>query len=311
MAVGNANFDTLLSTTLAHYSKKLVDNVFTARPLTEWLMRKDKIEMLSGGEKIVEQLIYGKNGTVGSYAGYDPIALTPQTGISAAEFQWKQYAASIAISGIEKGKNSGEAAMIKLITARIMQAEESLKEDLSTMLFGDGTGNSSKDFNGLGNLVEANTDIGNIAVADNTWWRSYEDNTSGDVTIAKLNTAYNTISIGNDRPDFLVTTQAQYEVYEGLLQSQVRYTDTATANAGFQNLMFKSGPVVYDTACPTGLFYLLNSKYLKLVGHSDKWFKHTPFVSPEDVDATYALILSYGNMTVCNRKKQGKITGLN
>ena len=87
---GNANFDALLSTTLANYRPQLTDNVFSARPLTYWLMDKGRIRMVNGGTKIVEPLIYGTNSTVGSYSGYDTISLTPQEGISAAEFEWKQ-----------------------------------------------------------------------------------------------------------------------------------------------------------------------------------------------------------------------------
>ena len=98
---GNASFDALLSTTLANYRKQLTDNVFTARPLTYFLMDKGRIRMLDGGTKIVEPLIYGTNSTVASYSGYDTLSLTAQEGISAAEYDWKQYAVSIAISGIE------------------------------------------------------------------------------------------------------------------------------------------------------------------------------------------------------------------
>jgi hypothetical protein len=76
MAV-NANFDALLSTTLANYRDKLTDNVFTARPLTYWLSEKGRIRTESGGTKIVEQLIYGQNDTVKSYSGYETLSLTP------------------------------------------------------------------------------------------------------------------------------------------------------------------------------------------------------------------------------------------
>jgi hypothetical protein len=106
--MSNPNFDALLSTTLANYRDQLTDNIFTARPLTYFLQDKGRIRMLNGGTKIVEPLIYGQNSTVGSYSGYDSIALTAQGGITAAEYDWKQYAASIAISGIEEAKNNGE-----------------------------------------------------------------------------------------------------------------------------------------------------------------------------------------------------------
>jgi hypothetical protein len=304
----NSNFDNLLSTTLANYRDQLTDNIFTARPLTYTLMEKGRIRMLNGGTKIVEPLIYGLNDTVGSYGGYDTINLAPQQGISAAEYEWKQYAASISISGIEEAKNNGEQEIINLLEAKIMQAEESMREGFNTMFFADGTGNSSKDWNGLGNLVESGNTVGNIDSNTYTWWKSYEENTSAALTLAQMATAYNSVSVGNDHPDTLLTTQTLFEKYEALLQPNLRYTDTKTADAGFQNLLFKSAPVMYDTGCTAGTFYFLNSKYITLVGHTSKWFDQTAFVRPEDLDARYALIMCYGNLTVRNRAKQGKLT---
>jgi len=311
MPAGNSNFDALLSTTLANYRDQLTDNVFTARPLTYFLMDKGRIRMLDGGTKIVEPLIYGQNSTVSSYSGYDTISLTAQAGISAAEYDWKQYAASIAISGIEEAKNNGEAEIINLLEAKIMQAEESMREGFNQMFFGDGTGNSGKNWNGLGNLVESGNTVGGIDSSDalNDWWRSYEENTAGALTLAQMATGYNSVSVGNDHPDMVLTTQTLFEKYEALLQPQLRYTDTKTADAGFQNLLFKAAPVVYDVHCPVGTMFFLNSKYITLVGHSGKWFQQTEFVRPENLDARYALIMCYGNLTVRNREKQGKLTG--
>ena len=308
--MSNPNFDQLLATTLANYRDQLTDNVFTARPLTYFLTDKGRIRMIDGGTKIVEPLIYGTNSTVSSYAGYDTIGLTAQDGITAAEFEWKQYAASIAISGIEEAKNNGDQAILNLLEAKVMQAEESMREGFNTMFFGDGTGNSGKDWNGLGNLVEASGTVGGInrATAGNEYWRSYEDNNNDPLTLAQMATAYNSVSVGNDHPDMVLTTQTLYEKYEALLQPQLRYTDTKTADAGFQNLLFKAAPVVYDVGCAAGVMYFLNSKYLTLVGHSGKWFSQTEFVRPENLDARYALIMCYGNLTVRNAKKQGKLT---
>ena len=307
---GNTSFDSLLSTTLANYRDQMTDNIFTARPLTNFLMDKGRIRMLDGGTKIVEPLVYGLNGTVGSYSGYDTISLTAQEGMSAAEYDWKQYAASIAISGIEEAKNNGEAAIINLLEAKIMQAEESMREGFNQMFFADGTGNSGKDWNGLGNIVEASGTVGGInrATVGNEFWQSYEENTAGALTLADMATAYNSVSVGNDHPDMVLTTQTLFEKYESLLQPQLRYTDAKTADAGFQNLLFKSAPVTYDVHCTAGVMYFLNSKYLTLVGHSGKWFEQTDFVRPENLDARYALIMCYGNLTCRNAAKQGKLT---
>lgn len=308
--MSNPNFDALLSTTLANYRDQLTDNVFTARPLTYFLQDKGRIRMLNGGTKIVEPLIYGTNSTVASYSGYDSLSLTPQAGITAAEYDWKQYASTIAISGIEEAKNNGEQEIINLLEAKIMQAEESMREGFNQMFFADGTGNSAKDWNGLGNIVEASGTVGGInrATAGNEYWRSYEENTAGALSLAQMATAYNTVSVGNDHPDMILTTQTLFEKYEALLVPNLRFTDTKTADAGFQNLLYKAAPVTYDVHCTAGVVYFLNSKYLTLVGHSGKWFAQTSFVQPENVDARYALILCYGNLTCRNAKKQGKLT---
>lgn len=312
----NANFDALLSTTLANYRDKLTDNVFTARPLTYWLSDKGRIRTESGGTKIVEQLIYGQNDTVKSYSGYETLSLTPQEGITAAEYDWKQYGASIAISGIEEAKNNGEHAIIDLLEAKIMQAEESLREGFNQMFFSNGTGNSGKNWNGLGNIIERGNTLGGIdssvvtapGVVGNEFWNSYEENTAGALTLLQMATAYNSVSVGNDHPDLILTTQTLFEKYESLLQPQLRYTDTKTAEAGFQNLLFKGAPIMYDVHAPAGTMFFINSKYLKLVGHSDKWFAQTDFVRPENQDARFALIMCYGNLVCSNRAKQGKLT---
>jgi hypothetical protein len=308
---GNTSFDSLLSTTLANYRDQLTDNIFTARPLTNHLMDKGRMRMLDGGTKIVEPLIYGQNSTVGSYAGYDTISLTAQEGISAAEFEWKQYAASIAISGIEEAKNNGEAAIVNLLEAKIMQAEESMREGFNQMFFGDGTGNSGKDWLGLDALIADDNTVGGIdrTAVGNDFWQSYVEGTAGALSLADMATAYNSVSVGNDHPDMVLTTQTLFEKYESLLQPQLRYTDAKTADAGFQNLLFKAAPVVYDVHAPSGTMFFINSKYLTLVGHSGKWFSQTEFVRPENLDARYALIMCYGNLTCRNAAKQGRLDG--
>lgn len=301
--------DTILATTLANYLPKLEDNIFTARPLVFFLKEAGQVRTISGGERIQLPLIYAQNTTAGSYAGYDALPTTPQDGIGAAAYEWRQYGVSISISGIEEAKNNGPEEVIDLLEAKIMQAEETTYEKMDQMFFADGTGNGGKDWNGLGNLVNQNTStVGTIDPVAQTWWQSYRETTAEVLSLAKMTTAYNTVSVGNDRPNVILTTQTLFEKYESLLQPQLRFTDNRTADAGFQNLMFKAAPITYDTYCTSGVMYLLNTKYIRLTGHKDVWWKPTPFVRPENQDARYAQILVYGNLGVSNRKKQGVLT---
>ena len=307
---GNSNFDAILSTTLQNYRPTLVDNIFTATVLLDHLNSKGRVVMEEGGTSIVEPLVYAANDTAGSYSGYDAIDLTPQEGISAANYNWKQMAASIAISGIEEAQNRGTEAIIKLLNAKIMQTEESIKESLNDMLYANSVGNGGKDFQGLGFIIDASNTVGGIDASTNTWWRSYEENTAVALTQLQMATAYNTASRGSDVPDMIVTTQTLFEKYESLLTAQVRYQDVTKANSGFQNLMFKQTPVVFDVSCTAGNMFFMNSKYLKLTGMNGHWFNTTEFQkgTVAGVDARYALILSFGELTCSNRARQAKLT---
>ena len=314
MAAGNSNFDEILSTTLKNYVPKLTDNIFSARPLFYALTNGQTIRRISGGAKIVVPVIYGTNSTAGSYSGTDTIDITAQTGISAAEYDWKQYAATVTISGVEEAKNNGEAQIIDLLEGKIFQTQETIIENMNTMLFGNGTGNSSKDWLGLSALVGSTGSPGGIDAtdADNSWWRSAVTNQgSAAITLASMATLYNNCSVGNDPPTIGITGQNQYEAYEALLVDQIRYTDTDMADGGFQNLLFKGCPLTFDgTLASEGKLYFLNTKYLQLVAHSDVWFKPTPFVRPTNQDAVYSQLLCYGELTTSNRARQGYMYGI-
>ena len=318
MAAGNADFDEILSTTLKNYIPKLTDNIFSARPLFYALTNGQTIRRISGGAKIVVPVIYGTNSTAGSYSGVDTIDTTAQTGISAAEYDWRQYAATVTINGMEEANNNGEAQIIDLLEGKIFQTQETIIENMNTMFWGDGTGNGGKDMNGLNKLVGTGLTVGGIDAtdADNSWWRSTLRNGpldagAGVLSQAAMATVYNTVSVGNDQPTIIITDQDEYEAYEALLEGQIRYTDTDVADGGFQNLLFKGAPVTFDSDSNLdGKMFFLNTKYLQLVAHSDVWFKPTPFVRPTNQDAVFSQLLVYGELTVSNRARQGMIYAL-
>lgn len=310
---GNASFDALISTTLKKYTPTLEDNIFSNVTLLYWLREAGHIEKISGGEQIVEPLLYAVNGTTGSYAGYDNIPTAPQEGISAAAYDWRQYAVSVAISGIEEAKNSGKEAVISLLKAKIDQAEMSAMDQMNVMFYADGTGNGSKDWLGLAAIVDPSPStgtVGGIDASTETWWRNKQASEGGVLQLSTLSNMFNQCTKGKIKPEFCLTTQAVWEEYEALLQPQLRYQSSKAADAGFENLLYKSSPVMWDEDCTTQSWYFLNSKFLKLKVHSDVWFKPSPFEKPHGQDARFSQILSYGNLVTNNRRFLGVITGI-
>lgn len=316
--MADPNVGLMLSTTLKNYRKTLTDNIHNSNAIFYLLKKNGAIKEESGGERIVEPLLYGKNDTAKSYAGYDLLDTTPQEGIDSAEFNWKQYSVSVTISGEEERKNKGNKfKIIDILDARTKQAEMSLTSALVQGIFSDGTGNSSKDLTGLVAMVSASGTYGGINSAVYTWWAANVDSSSNTITLPEMRTSFNSSSLGGkDTPDLIVTTQTIFETYEGLFTnvavtgSNARAGDFTTpsesqkkvADGGFQTLAFKGTPITYDEDCNSGCMYMLNTRHMKLVVHEDANFETTEFVKPENQDAQVAQILFMGNLT-CNRRK--------
>jgi hypothetical protein len=314
-----------------NYRKTLTDNIFNGRPLLNYFMSKGRVRTLDGGVSIVEPLIYAE-GEAGSYSEWQQLTITPQEGISAAQFPWRQVYATIAISGLEEAQNNGKAAAINLLEAKVMQAEETLRNRMSKQLYGTlAAPDPAKDFLSLDALIDATTPVGGIdpATAGNGWWASFEaavgavDATGLEAALA--NAYHKSSDSGSDRVDALFTDQSVYEFYESTLTPQVRYTDTKTANLGFMNLLYKQTPMYWDFDCPVGVVYGINSKYVGLVLHSQRNFAQTPFSKglsgnmasanattgvASSVDARYSFITTYGNTTIRNRRRCFKLTGV-
>lgn len=306
----NADFNNILTTTLDRHRTSFQDAVFTARPLTYWLMKAGNLDMVSGGDTIVEPLVYAENTTAGSYENDDILDTSDVEILSASRWEWAQTAVAVRMTGLDAAKNSGPEAILNLMSAKVQVAEESAKALFNRMFHADGTGNAGKDWNGLRNLIVPITGtIGGIDSNAHTYWRPARvDNDAEAISLADMNTCFNSAAQGNDAPDLILTTQALYEKYEALLQPNMRYEDKTAAEGSFQSLVYKGRPIVYDRDTAADHVYFLNSKYLKLKGHSSNWFRNTPFDTPPNQDISTSLILCYGQLVVTNRRMHSVMT---
>lgn len=318
MANSTYGTDGLLATTLKRYAPKLEDNVFSSKPLLWAIRAAGAIENEDGGEKLVEPLIYAEAPNVGSYSGTDVFATADNTGISAAEYDWRQYYGLVHFEGIELAKNQGRAKLLSLMEARMQQVEMTIAENIDEMLFGDGSGNSTKDFIGLAAIISASDpswgDLGGIDRATYDYWKAQtKAATSGDtLAVADMTNVYNSASEGNDHPTNIFTTQTAFEAYEALLVDQKRFQDDAMADAGFQNLMFKGAPIAFDTYADVASttegnapMWFVNFKYIKLKTLSGVWFKPSDLLQPTNQDVFYKHLLCYGNLITTNASRQG------
>lgn len=341
-----ADWDDLMATTLENVRPSLADNIWNGRPLHAWLFKKGRRRMVSGGTEIVEPLVYA-GGNSAWYGPDDTLLIKPVQGISAASYPWASIYGSVYITGREKLQNNGKEQIINLLDAKVMQVKETMADTLSQAAFA--TTPATDAMFGLGALINnAAGDaagagagaIGNINAATYTWWNSVVKNgtpSTGDYGAAGLNTgelvrkAIRTCrneasDSGNDRTDAAFTTLEVYEAIEDSYVNLVRYEDVDSANAGFENVEVSKMPLFWDFHCPANTVFGINSKYLQIVGHSDRWMAQTPF-SKNPVDTTaagtaaggavsgvkdgqYSIITSYVQMTTRNRRRHFRINNV-
>lgn len=316
---GNPNYDTaLLTTTLERFlSKKPADAIFEDLALFQWLNAKGSVKRrIDGGIKMLVPLMYGKNGTVQSYRGYDTLDVSPQEGLTNAEFELKQYSGAVTISGREEELNAGEAQMLDLLETKWGQLRMSFRDKLNTDAFLDGTGNGGKDITGLALMIDSAGTYGNIARATNSWWAAQETAVGGALTIdgtTGMRRMYNDCSLGKGTmvPNGILTGQTQFEAYEALMAPYMRYTSSGEANAVFEsdNLKFRRATLFWDEELSAaGLMYFLNSQVIQMRVKRDMEVR--PFQRPINQDAKTALILWMGEMVATNCRHLGKLTGL-
>lgn len=314
---GNTNFDTIAATTLDNYRKTMEDNVFTSNPLFYWLKSKSQMKVNnSGGKRIIVPLMYGQNNTAKSYSGYDVIDIVPQDGMTAAEYEWAQYAVGITISGKEEFENSGEGRLVNLLEQKIKQAELSLVDLMAGDLFKTSSG--AKDMTSLYSMIaDAGTGtIGNIDSSTSTWWKNYFK-TGASTSVAYENIISASFDVmlntqkGNDRVDLGICPSAVFLAIESQLVKTINFIpqlkNVAAANVGYDNYMIKGCTLMYDENCTSAQIYYVNSRHLQLVTGAGKDFVNTPFIKADNGDYKTSMIMWYGNLVCDNRARQGKV----
>ena len=308
---GPSNVTSLIATTLSTYGKTLADNIHKAIPLLAWLSIKKRVTE-EGGATIVRSVVYGSNTTAGFYASDDLLDTTIQDNFTAAQYQWRQAAASIVVTGRIELQNSGKAQVIDYAKAQIDNALASVKEVIDQKMFAATQVGSN--IQPLTSLVDDSGTIGDINGTTNTWWQS-TDTASGSFAargLSDLRTAWDNVSVRMPAggPDLILSDQTGYEAYEATLTPTVRYSDVSMGDLGFTNLKYKEAVWTWDPNCNSGYIYLLNSKALELVQHQNRLFTMSEWVKPANQDLKVAQVFWAGELTTNNRRKLARLTGV-
>lgn len=319
--MASPNLSELVTTTLRNRTKKLADNVSENVALLKRLNERGNVMPFDGGRTIIQELDYGENGTYTRYAGYQVLNITPQDVLTAAEFDIKQVAVSVSMSGLEQIQNSGRERVIDWLSARVTNAERSMMNGLSGDIYSNGTADGGLQIGGLQLLVADTPTSGTVGGIDRATWTfwqnvSYDATTDGGAPVSSaniqqyMNKVYNQLVRNTDAPDLIIADNNYFSAYEESLQAIQRITGETSGRLGFTSYRYKNADVILDGgiggSCPTNHMYFLNTKYIHFRPYSGRNME----VLGDDrysvnQDAFVRIVGWAGNMTLSGGKFQG------
>lgn len=206
-----------------------------------------------------------------------------------------------------------------------------------------GTGNSSKDFLGLGAIVDDGTSVATIGGLSRSTFPTLASTVTasgGTLTLAKMATLYNDVSSGSVVPTAIYTTEAVWALYEQLLNPQLRinrdlgFMKEMRGGTGFTGLDYKGIAVLKDEKCTSGVMFFLNEKFLQWAGKQfamakpvgplsndivgndyentmgKMGFSWTGWKMAQNQLAVVGQIVLFGELMTDNPKRHGKLTGI-
>ena len=311
------NISDILATTIENRSRTIADNVTKNNAILMKLEMKGKIKTFSGGYKILQELSFAENTNAGWYSGYDILPVGVSDVISAAEYNIKQAAVPVVISGLEMLQNAGKEKMIDLMDSRLAVAESTLANLISGGLYSDGTGAGGKEIDGLNAAVPLDPTTGTYGGIDRSTWTFWRSQV-GSATVATVQESMNALWAkmvrGTDRPDLIMVDNAVWAAYMASLQAQQRFTSPETGNLGFPTIKFMDADVCLDGGiggfCPAGTAFFLNTDYIHYRPHANR---NMVALSPNkrysvNQDAETQILAWAGNLTTSGAQFQGRLT---
>ena len=330
MAFANSSVSDIIATTIQSRSGELADNVTNNNPLLLKLKSKGNVRPFSGGNVILEEIMYNDSSTnnTNSYSGFETLNISPNSPISAAQFSIAQYASAVTISGLEMLQNSGKEAIIDLLEGRIKVAEAQLSNRINLDLYGNGTGNGGKNLTGLAAAVADSPASGTYGGINRATWSFWQNqafsgvtNGGAAVSAANIQSYMTQLAIklvrGTDKADLIVADNNYYNLYVNSLQAIQRVTDPEMAGSGFASLKFYGGGTSADVVLGGGIgaqepanhMYFLNTDYIFFRPHKDRNF--VPIGGERqsvNQDAIVKLIGWAGNLTSSGAQFNGVLT---
>jgi len=271
------------TTTNQYIMPKLVDTVLNSNPLAMRLISAGKKWR---GETLKFPLKYQKNTTGTSFSGFDTFSTSAIDNRVNLAFNPKFYQITVSLPLDEVSVNTlnNDEQILNLMDTQVQTSAQDMADDIGTLLYGDGTGNSNKDFTGLGAMVDDGTSVstyGGLSRSTYTTIKSTVTASGGTLTLAKMATLYNSITSGAQKPTIGITDESTLALYEQLLQPQERIAKDVSMmrkpgasmaepgaaaysiGTGATGFYYRGFPIIADEKCTSGSLFFLNEDFIQ------------------------------------------------
>lgn len=324
------------TTVQTKYLPFVVDTILNSNVLFQRIVRGSK---KWGGRTLRVPVKVSKNTTGTSFSGFDTFSTAATNNRQFMEFTPSFYQITCALPGDELSVADTDDKILDLMKLTIQSDTEDMADDLGTIFYSDGTGNSNKDPLGLAALVDDGSSVASIGgLARSTYVTLKSTVTSqATLTLASVDTLWIGVTSGSQKPTAIYTTEAIFNYYGQLLRPQERIAkDVGTikglsGGTGFTALFYNGKPILMDEKCTSGTFQMLNENYVDFYALPYKLAKPVQYKSQiegNDYDAPIGLGFSWsdwiipansasvvghvylgGQFITTNPKRHGKLTG--
>lgn len=227
----------------------------------------------------------------GSFSDFDEFETAGENVRQMAAFDPRAYYQSVVIGGIARSVNAiSKTQLLNLVKVEMESVMQDMVDDIGTIAYSSGTGNSNKDFLGItaayddGDVVAT---YGGLARATYTGWQSSLYESIGAFDFAKARTLMNRASFGGKKPTVMTCPETVFGYIESDYQASVdgnynvimNNMGTITRNgslpkmergltgvAGFDFLYYGGTPIAKDDKAPAQTLNAPNMDYYRWYG---------------------------------------------
>ena len=341
-------YSTIAALALDKLSDKISDAISTANAALYFYKKKGNWEgVTSGGRQLRKTVLYNLQ-TVRPIGAYGTVNVNPVDSHTSSYWTWVQTAVPVSFADLEEFQTAGEESIETIVKAKYQQAKASLDDFFSkALLHGQGQIDDSSFDTALTSPTDGSTfidplfklavldptatlTVGGIPQGSNSWWRNQATDSAATTLatwLAELRLLHTYCQRGgggeNRAPDFHLTDERSYNVYERALALTHRNPSYTKGDIPFENLAFKTKPVIPDELMPDiktgnkniatankGTWFMGNSEFMGFTYDKKKSFKLGSNVRPNNQLVTTALMPIRGAHWTNNRRKLGMMADI-